>query len=75
MLLSKDDFEKDIKIATVVERGEEPVRGSNRFEYLISIHLERDNENDPLGFGDPTLSSEDKYVMVCIFTMINTFSG
>ncbi|KAI9274618.1 RNA helicase [Phascolomyces articulosus] len=64
VLLSKDSFEKDIKIATVVERGEEPVRGSNRFEYLITIHLERDNENDPLGFGDPTLSTEDKYVML-----------
>ncbi|KAI9493210.1 RNA helicase [Zychaea mexicana] len=64
VLLSKDNFENDIKIATVVERGEQPTRGANRFEYLINIHLERDNENDPLSFGDPTLSSEDNYVML-----------
>ena len=63
--MSKDNFEKDIKIATVVERGEQPQCGSNRFEYLINIYLERDNDDMPMGYGDPTLNSEDTYVMVC----------
>ncbi|KAI8138634.1 RNA helicase [Fennellomyces sp. T-0311] len=64
VLLSTDNFEKDIKVATVVERGEQPQRGSNRFEYLINIHLERDNDEMPMGYGDPTLNVEDKYVML-----------
>ncbi|RCI07258.1 NFX1-type zinc finger-containing protein 1 [Rhizopus stolonifer] len=64
VLLSKDHFEKDLKIATIVERGEEPMRGASRFEYLLDLYLERDNENQPLGFGDPSLTSEDTYVML-----------
>ncbi|KAI9485981.1 MAG: RNA helicase [Benjaminiella poitrasii] len=64
VLLSKDHFQKDLKIATVVERGDEPMRGPNRFEYMVDLYLERDNENDPLGFGDPSLSSEDTYIMI-----------
>lgn len=64
VLLSKDNFEKDIKIATVVQRGDEPMKGSNRFEYMIDIQLERDNPDDPLGFGDPASNNQDTYVMV-----------
>jgi hypothetical protein len=64
VLLSKDHFEKDLKIATIVERGDEPMRGPKRFEYLIDLYLERDNENQPFGFGDPTLATDDTYVMI-----------
>ncbi|CAO3615021.1 unnamed protein product [Cunninghamella blakesleeana] len=64
VLLSKDNFEKDIKIATVVQRGDEPMKGSNRFEYMIDIQLERDNPDDPLGFGDPACNDQDTYVMI-----------
>lgn len=64
VLLSKDHFEKDLKIATVVNRGDEPMRGPNRFEYLIDLYLERDDENQPLGYGDPTMNDEDVYVMI-----------
>ncbi|KAI8077729.1 RNA helicase [Halteromyces radiatus] len=64
VLLSKDNFEKDLKIATVVQRGEEPMKGSSRFEYMIDICLERDNDEDPLGFGDPTSTDQDTYVML-----------
>lgn len=64
VLLSKDNFEKDIKIATVVQRGDEPMKGSNRFEFMVDICLERDNEEDPLGFGDPSSMEQDTYVMV-----------
>ncbi|OBZ89249.1 NFX1-type zinc finger-containing protein 1 [Choanephora cucurbitarum] len=64
VLLSRDHFEKDLKIATIVERGEEPLRGPGRFEYLLDLYLERDNEDQPLGFGDPSLSTEDTYVML-----------
>lgn len=42
------------------------MKGSSRFEHMIDIHLERDNDNMPLGFGDPSLSEEDTYVMVRI---------
>lgn len=66
VLLSKDDFKSDLKIATVTQRGEVPMKGSNRFEYMIDVYLERDNEGMPLGFGDPCLMEKDKYVMVCI---------
>jgi hypothetical protein len=64
VLLSKDHFEKDLKIATIVERGDEPMRGANRFEYLLDLYLERDNENQPFGFGDPAMGEEDTYVMI-----------
>ncbi|CEI99533.1 Putative RnhA [Rhizopus microsporus] len=65
VLLSKDHFKSDLKIATVVDRGEEePMKGPDRFEYLIDIYLERDNEDQPLGFGDPTLTDKDVYVMI-----------
>ncbi|KAG0166066.1 NFX1-type zinc finger-containing protein 1 [Apophysomyces sp. BC1034] len=64
VLLSKDNFETDLKIATVVQRGEEPMLGSNRFEYLLDIYLERDNDDMPLGFGDPLLNERDSYVML-----------
>lgn len=64
VLLSKDHFENDLKIATIVERGDEPMRGANRFEYMLDLFLERDNENQPFGFGDPSMSTEDTYVMI-----------
>ena len=64
VLLSKDHFEKDLKIATVVNRGDEPMRGPNRFEYLVDIYLERDDDNQPFGFGDPSLTANDTYVMI-----------
>ncbi|KAI9318931.1 P-loop containing nucleoside triphosphate hydrolase protein [Dichotomocladium elegans] len=64
VMLSKDDFQTDIKIATVVERGEIPMRGSNRFEYMIDIKLERDNERLPLGYGDPLIRDQEKYTMI-----------
>ncbi|KAG2233421.1 hypothetical protein INT48_007451 [Thamnidium elegans] len=64
VLLSKDHFDKDLKIATIVERGDEPMRGANRFEYLLDLYLERDNENQPFGFGDPTMINDDTYVMI-----------
>jgi hypothetical protein len=64
VLLSKDHFEKDLKIATIVERGDVPMRGPKRFEYLLDLYLERDNENQPFGFGDPTLATDDTYVMI-----------
>ncbi|KAI8335061.1 P-loop containing nucleoside triphosphate hydrolase protein [Chlamydoabsidia padenii] len=64
VLLSKDNFEKDIKIATVAQRGDEPMKGSNRFEFMVDICLERDNEEDPLGFGDPSTMDQDTYVMI-----------
>lgn len=64
VLLSKDHFQKDLKVATIVERGDEPMRGANRFEYLLDLYLERDNEDQPLGFGDPSLNDEDTYVMI-----------
>lgn len=64
VMLSKDNFEKDIKIATVVARGDVPMRGSNRFEYMIDIMLERDNNALPMGFGDPLGVEQDKYTMV-----------
>ncbi|KAI9302511.1 RNA helicase [Cunninghamella echinulata] len=64
VLLSKDNFENDIKIATVVQRGDNPMKGSNRFEYMIDIQLERDNPEDPLGFGDPTSETQDTYIMI-----------
>ncbi|KAI7869110.1 P-loop containing nucleoside triphosphate hydrolase protein [Spinellus fusiger] len=64
VLLSKDHFKKDIKIATVVYRGDEPMRGSSRFEYMINIQLEADNEESPLGFGDPSSGQQDTYVML-----------
>ncbi|KAI7906448.1 RNA helicase [Cokeromyces recurvatus] len=64
VLLSKDNFEKDLKIATIIERGDKPMRGPNRFEYMVDLYLERDNEFEPLGFGDPSLSNDDTYVML-----------
>ncbi|KAI9014572.1 RNA helicase [Phycomyces nitens] len=64
VLLSKDNFESDIKIATVVNRGEEPMRGSSRFEYMINIKLECDNDQDPFGFGDPSAAKQETYVMI-----------
>ncbi|KAK4512223.1 uncharacterized protein ATC70_003759 [Mucor velutinosus] len=64
VLLSKDHFEKDLKIATIVNRGDEPMRGSNRFEFLVDIYLERDNSEQPFGFGDPSLAEDDTYVMI-----------
>ncbi|KAL0081247.1 RNA helicase [Phycomyces blakesleeanus] len=64
VLLSKDNFVSDIKIATVVNRGDEPMRGSSRFEYMINVKLECDNERDPLGFGDPSSADQDTYVMI-----------
>ncbi|ORY97819.1 P-loop containing nucleoside triphosphate hydrolase protein [Syncephalastrum racemosum] len=64
VLLSKDDFQKDIKVATVVQRGEEPMKGSNRFEYMIDIVLERDNDASPLGFGNPCSNGQDIYTMI-----------
>ncbi|EPB87088.1 hypothetical protein HMPREF1544_06112 [Mucor circinelloides 1006PhL] len=64
VLLSKDHFEKDLKIATVVNRGDEPMRGPNRFEYLVDIYLERDDDEQPFGFGDPSLTESDTYVMI-----------
>ncbi len=64
VLLSKDHFEKDLKIATIVERGDEPMRGANRFEYMLDLYLERDNENQPFGFGDPSMMTDDTYVMI-----------
>ncbi|KAF7723771.1 hypothetical protein EC973_001684 [Apophysomyces ossiformis] len=63
-LYEYDNFETDLKIATVVSRGEEPMRGSGRFEYLLDIYLERDSDNMPLGFGDPLLNERDTYVML-----------
>jgi hypothetical protein len=60
----KGQLRKDIKIATVVQRGEEPMEGSNRFEFNVDIYLERDNDEDPLGFGDPSSIEQDTYVMV-----------
>ncbi|KAI7881845.1 P-loop containing nucleoside triphosphate hydrolase protein [Lichtheimia hyalospora FSU 10163] len=64
VMLSKDNFEKDIKIATVVARGDVPMRGSNRFEYMIDIMLERDSNDMPMGFGDPLGVDQDKYTMI-----------
>ncbi|KAG1185790.1 hypothetical protein G6F36_006673 [Rhizopus arrhizus] len=64
VLLSKDHFETDLKVATIVDRGEEPMQGPNRFEYMLDLYLERDNDEQPLGFGDPTLSDKDNYVMI-----------
>ena len=64
VLLSKDHFEKDLKIATIVERGDNPLRGRHKFELMLDLYLERDNENQPFGFGDPTMSTEDTYVMI-----------
>ncbi|CAO3588692.1 unnamed protein product [Absidia cylindrospora] len=64
VLLSKDNFEKDLKIATVVQRGDEPMKGANRFEFMVDICLERDNPLDPLGFGDPSSMDQDTYVMI-----------
>ncbi|KAI8647890.1 RNA helicase [Parasitella parasitica] len=64
VLLSKDHFEKDLKVATIVNRGDEPMRGPNRFEYLVDIYLERDDDEQPLGFGDPSLTENDTYVMI-----------
>ncbi|KAI8367542.1 P-loop containing nucleoside triphosphate hydrolase protein [Radiomyces spectabilis] len=63
VLLSKDDFETDIKVATVVQRGEVPMK-ANRFEYFIDIFLEKDNDDMPLGFGDPSSMQQDTYVMI-----------
>ncbi|ORX48781.1 P-loop containing nucleoside triphosphate hydrolase protein [Hesseltinella vesiculosa] len=64
VLLSSDHFEHDIKVATVVYRGDEPMRGSNRFEYMIDVALERDNDEDPLGYGDPTGTDIKTYTMI-----------
>ncbi|KAI8977492.1 RNA helicase [Mycotypha africana] len=64
VLLSKDNFDQDLKIATVVNREDEPMRGPSRFEYMIDIYLERDNEQQPLGFGDPLSLEETSYVMI-----------
>ncbi|KAL9548420.1 hypothetical protein MBANPS3_005688 [Mucor bainieri] len=64
VLLSKDHFVKDLKIATIVNRGDEPMRGPNRFEYLVDIYLERDDDDQPFGFGDPSLTEDDTYVMI-----------
>jgi hypothetical protein len=64
VLLSKDHFKTDLKVATVVERGDKPMAGSNRFEFMIDIYLEQDNPDMPLGFGDPVTGEEDMYVMI-----------
>lgn len=64
VLLSKDHFQKDLKVATIVDRGDEPMHGANKFEYMLDLFLERDNENQPFGFGDPTFCTEDTYVMI-----------
>lgn len=40
------------------------MQGPNRFEYMLDLYLERDNDEQPLGFGDPTLSDKDNYVMI-----------
>ncbi|SAM02231.1 hypothetical protein [Absidia glauca] len=64
VLLSKDNFEKDIKIATVVQRGEEPMKGSNRFEFMVDICLERDNDEDLLGFGNPSSIDQNTHIMI-----------
>lgn len=77
VLLSKDDFQNDIKVATVVQRGDDPMKGANRFEYMIDIVLERDNDAIPLGFGNPSINGQDVYTMVrnsitALFTQILT---
>ncbi|KAI8072336.1 P-loop containing nucleoside triphosphate hydrolase protein [Gongronella butleri] len=64
VLLSSDHFKKDIKVATVENRGDEPMTGANRFEFMIDISLERDNDDDPLGFGDTTGSEPVTYTML-----------
>ncbi|KAI8979973.1 RNA helicase [Pilobolus umbonatus] len=64
VLLSKDHFETDLKIATIVERGDTPPNGPNRFEYLLDLYLEKDNDDQPFGFGDPTMIEDDTYVMI-----------
>ncbi|CAO3703460.1 unnamed protein product [Rhizopus stolonifer] len=64
VLLSKDHFETDLKVATIVERGEDPMRGTSRFEFMLDLYLERDNDDLPLGFGDPMLSDKSTYVMI-----------
>ncbi|OAD02352.1 hypothetical protein MUCCIDRAFT_143979 [Mucor lusitanicus CBS 277.49] len=64
VLLSKDHFVKDLKIATIVNRGDEPMHGRNRYEFLVDIYLERDDDEQPLGFGDPSLTEDDMYVMI-----------
>jgi hypothetical protein len=63
VMLSKDGFENDIKIACVSHRDDRPMTGRNRFEYLLDIFLETDNDADPLGFGDPD-GNEIPHVML-----------
>lgn len=63
VLLSKDGFENDIKVACVSHREVKPLTGRNRFEFLLDIYLENDNDADPLGYGDPSGNSTP-YVML-----------
>jgi hypothetical protein len=63
VLLSKDGFENDIKIACVSHREVKPMTGRNRFEYLLDIFLETDNDADPLGYGDPS-GNDTPHVML-----------
>ncbi|KAI9290036.1 P-loop containing nucleoside triphosphate hydrolase protein [Umbelopsis sp. AD052] len=57
VLLSKDGFENDIKVACVAHREVKPLTGRNRFEFLLDISVENDNDADPLGYGDPNETS------------------
>lgn len=57
VILSRDGFVDDIKIASVAHREVKPMRGRNRFEYLLDLHLEADANEDPLGFG--SVNSQD----------------
>ncbi|CAM0140552.1 unnamed protein product [Umbelopsis sp. WA50703] len=51
VLLSRDGFVNDIKVACVAHREVRPMKGRNRFEYLLDLYLETDANDDPLGFG------------------------